>query len=238
MLKAITFDLWNTIFLNKSYSQERLAILIEFLSERNIHIPKEILKLAYDHSFNFQFPAEKPKDHYHIYTRTRILLMFSKLNIEPCEGDIVSLDRKFETVALEDPPDLKLGVADTLENIHQDFRIGLISDTGITPGKEIIKIFEKYNILQYFDNLIFSDETGYYKPHPEAFRAALEPLECSPQEAIHVGDLLETDIKGAKNYGLKSIWITNLEKCELTEIKPDYIINQIPEVIDIIKSIG
>ena len=238
MLKAITFDLWNTIFENKSYSNERQAILKNFLNERNIIVTSEALRTAYGSNFNFRFPEEEPNDHSHVYTRTRLLLMFSRLNIDLCEADIVFLDRKFETVALKDPPKLKLGVADTLEILHRDYKLGLISDTGITPGKEIKKIFEKYRILRYFDSLIFSDETGVYKPHLEAFKAALEPLGCLPQDAIHVGDLLETDIKGAKNFGMKTIWITETEGYDNSLLKPDYVINQVPEVIDIVKSIS
>ena len=46
-----------------------------------------------------------------------------------------------------------------------------------------------FGLLRYFDAWAFSDETGWFKPAPEAFRPALEGLGVAdPSRAAHVGD--------------------------------------------------
>jgi len=237
LISTITFDLWKTIFSEISYTNNRKTLLVKFLKERDLEISQEFLNKIYDDNFSFLIPNDRSKDYRHIHTRDTLIFLFSNLNIDICETDIVTLQEQFEVLALENPPSLKFGVVETLEVLHKDYSIGLISDTGITPGRIIKQIFDYYDILKYFEVLIFSDETSYRKPHPIAFRSALNVLNCLPQNAIHVGDLLGTDIKGAKDYGMFTIWVNNLDNQERSDITADYTIHQLPEVIKILKSL-
>ena len=139
---------------------------------------------------------------------------------------------------LKDPPSLKIGVKQTLEELSSDYKIGLISNTGITPGRIISKVFQEYEIFQYFDVKIFSDEIGYYKPHKILFKTALESLKCIPQNAIHIGDKLETDIKGAQDYNMHTVWFNELKSPKSEKVQPDYEIHKISEVIQIIQKLG
>jgi putative hydrolase of the HAD superfamily len=145
---------------------------------------------------------------------------------------------KFESIMLKDPPPLKEGVKQTLDELSTNYKIGLISNTGITPGKIIIKVFQEYNILDYFQVMVFSDEIGYYKPHPSIFNSALKELGCNPRNAIHIGDRLETDIKGAKDCNMYTVWFNTSNTTETKKIKPDYEIQEISEVIPLIININ
>ena len=71
--------------------------------------------------------------------------------------------------------------------------------------KESIIWKTKEDMLEYFSAFSFSDETGVAKPHAFAFRKVLEELNCSPDEALHIGDIERTDIKGAVNVGMRAI---------------------------------
>ena len=52
---------------------------------------------------------------------------------------------------------------------------------------------------------VFSNEFGVSKPHPSIFEHTLEALGgVSPAEALHVGDLEELDVEGARRAGLHS----------------------------------
>lgn len=46
------------------------------------------------------------------------------------------------------------------------------------------------------------------KPHAPIYRAALERLACTPERIVAVGDMLETDIEGARRAGLTSVLVT------------------------------
>ena len=57
-----------------------------------------------------------------------------------------------------------------------------------------------------FDFVVIADAVGYFKPDPRIFAHALDLCECSPSEAIMVGDSLECDIAGAQSSGIHAYW--------------------------------
>ena len=77
-----------------------------------------------------------------------------------------------------------------------------------------------------------------YKPHPIAFTTALKNLNCLPENSIHIGDLLETDIIGAKNCKMRTVWFRDTNQKKSLKIQPDFEIKELPQVIDIIESIN
>ena len=87
------------------------------------------------------------------------------------------------------------------------FRLGLISNTGMTPGVAFRRFMAQHGLLDYFDALTFSDEVKLAKPAPEIFLRTLRALEAVQGQAIHVGDHPITDVMGARRCGLKTVWI-------------------------------
>jgi len=235
MIQAITFDLWNTLFNNRFYTEMRLNWFTQFLNENNIFYSKSNVENAF--KLAFHLPPRNFKENTHICTEDIISNMLKILQIDLSKKHKHIVKNEFEEVMLMDPPSLKKGAKPTLKELSSDYKIGLISNTGITPGRIIIKVFQEYNILQYFQVVIFSDEIGFKKPHPILFNTALKKLECRPQDAIHIGDILETDIKGAKECNMHTIWFNDSFSQKSQQIKPDYEINEISEVIPIIKNI-
>lgn len=238
MLLAVFFDLWNTLFTIKSYSEQRIQKFFFFLQERKFFIPFDQFKNAYDAKFHFSEVTFEEIKFHHIYTEERITSVLEEIGVKIPQSDVDLLTREFEPMMLQDPPPLKKGVTKTLEDLNPDYQIGLISNTGVTPGKVINKVLEEYDILQYFDSLVYSDETGLFKPHQKMFETPLNKFNCRPENAIHIGDMLETDIKGANDFKMKSIWINDRNSPKSTEIIPDYEVQQIPEVIQIIRDLS
>jgi len=70
------------------------------------------------------------------------------------------------------------------------------------------------------------------------FEIPLEKFNCRPENVIHIGDMLETDIKGAKDCKMKTVWLNDRDSPKSTEILPDYEIKQISEVIQIIRDLS
>ena len=237
MIEVITFDLWNTLIINKFYSEERLQFFFQFLQDREIFIPFDELRNAYEEKFHFSEVTFEELEFRHIYTIDRILNVLQKINIEISKKNLDLLRIEFESVMLNDPPQLKEGVKKTLEELASRYKIGLISNTGVTPGPILRKVLESHGILNFFDVTVFSDESGYFKPHPIMFKLPLEKLKCKAQNAIHVGDMLETDIKGANDFKMYSVWFNESKSPISLEIKPDYEIQQIYEVIKIVNDL-
>ena len=66
----------------------------------------------------------------------------------------------------------------------------------------------KLELRKQVHHVIIGGEEPKEKPHKNIFIKACEFASCKPEEAIHVGDSLTADIKGAANSGIKSVWIS------------------------------
>ncbi len=61
--------------------------------------------------------------------------------------------------------------------------------------------------LGSFFKLAFrADEVGSAKPDAKIFEVAMSAAACVSNEMIHIGDSIETDVKGALNAGVTPIW--------------------------------
>ncbi|WP_225743275.1 YjjG family noncanonical pyrimidine nucleotidase [Marinilactibacillus sp. Marseille-P9653] len=74
-----------------------------------------------------------------------------------------------------------------------------------------------------FDEVIISDEIGVAKPDPRFFKELFDQnAEITPENTVMIGDSLHSDIQGAINAGMTSIWFNPLKLDNQTNIKPDY----------------
>lgn len=60
-------------------------------------------------------------------------------------------------------------------------------------------------LLPWFDPVVDSHEVGVAKPDPTIFRVALDRLGIAPAEALYVGDMVDTDVVGARRAGLSAV---------------------------------
>ena len=71
--------------------------------------------------------------------------------------------------------------------------------------EDILKALERVNLQKYFKDIFCYKEIGFSKPSKEYFDTIVEKLKIRKSEIVLVGDNLETDIKGADDYGIDSI---------------------------------
>lgn len=64
----------------------------------------------------------------------------------------------------------------------------------------------KYHDLKPAD-VFTSEDAKAYKPRKELFEFALNRVGLSPEEVLHIGDSLSSDIKGASSIGINVIWV-------------------------------
>jgi HAD superfamily hydrolase (TIGR01509 family) len=69
----------------------------------------------------------------------------------------------------------------------------------------------------YESDVIDSVVVGSTKPDPAIFEAALERAGVGPGEAVHVGDMLSTDIRGATAVGITAIHFDPRRSCRARE---------------------
>jgi len=66
-------------------------------------------------------------------------------------------------------------------------------------------ILEGLGLTRFFASITISSEAGYAKPAPEIFRIALAKHGAEPHEALHVGDVEQLDIAGARAAGVHAL---------------------------------
>ena len=72
------------------------------------------------------------------------------------------------------------------------------------------------------DEVVVSAEVGAVKPDREIFGTALERVRSSPEQALFVGDSLETDVAGARAAGLRALLIDRSGRLEAGEVERIY----------------
>ena len=206
-IKVVTIDFWNTIF-DSSNGQKRNIV-------RNQEIRRALKKIGFEptdqeineavragwNHFNSLWTNEM-RTPLPIESVEFIWDYFSLLHNQEVIDEVV---KSFETAILHFPPNLVQDVGYAISKLSEEFSLAIISDTGFTPGTVLQELMRQAQILNYFQAFSFSDETGVSKPHPKAFMKVLDELNCKPEEALHIGDIENTDIKGAKNLGMKAI---------------------------------
>ena len=203
-IQAVTFDFWGTLYQNREAGPIRLELLREVLNLDGD------LQQAYDYAHQLA--------HRYWRTQQRSLSTARRLDaILDCLGVSVSpsvraeLVKGFEEALLQMPPAPVPAVHRLLQALQErGVRIGLISDTGITPGRVLRVVMAGDGLLPLFQHCTFSDEVGRAKPHPLPFQHTLEALDVEAPFATHIGDLPETDIAGAKGVGMRAVLFTGV----------------------------
>jgi len=57
-----------------------------------------------------------------------------------------------------------------------------------------------------------SEDARSYKPRKELFELALRETGLNPEEVIHIGDSMSSDVKGAGALGIKTLWLNRFGK--------------------------
>lgn len=110
--------------------------------------------------------------------------------------------------------------------------------TMITNSNPIVqqRKIDKFQLDKYFDNIIISGAFGCDKPDPKIFQHALDFYKIDGDNAslaTMIGDSLKSDIYGASQLGITTIW-NDWRRAGLPEnapAKPDRIIHSIQEIL-------
>lgn len=57
-----------------------------------------------------------------------------------------------------------------------------------------------------------SEDARSYKPRRELFELALQKTGLKPDEVIHIGDSISSDVKGASELGINALWLNRFGK--------------------------
>jgi len=81
-------------------------------------------------------------------------------------------------------------------------------------------------------SIVTSEDVRSYKPRSEIFLRALEQINVRPEEVLHIGDSLSSDIAGAKGLGINTCWLNRNRKNNSSGHRPDIECYSLLEVLN------
>jgi putative hydrolase of the HAD superfamily len=214
-VRVISFDLWDTVFIDDSDEPKRRArglppkpvarrdLVHNYLS-RHAAIERALVDCAYD-TTDAAFREVWHNQHVTWTVAVRLNVLLKGLKRELPAAEFAELVRLHEDMELAVRPDLVPGVADAVRALAAKYKLVVISDAIFSPGRALRELLSGYGLLDAFSAFVFSDEAGCSKPDPIAFQKAAGLAGCRLDEIVHIGDREHNDIAGPKGVGARSV---------------------------------
>jgi putative hydrolase of the HAD superfamily len=213
MIAAVAFDLWETLITDSpasSRQQERLRLsrMEEVLRARGHGTVADRIEHAYRALWHRCQELYWSQDR-DVPCRRQIEHFLEALELAPSAFDeamLAELEHAYAHAALEVLPAAVDGAAETLAALKErGFGVGLISNTGRTPGSVLRSILGELGLAQSIDAMVFSNEHGHCKPRPSIFEELRRSLGVRYDEMVFVGDNLYADVHGAQRCGMRAV---------------------------------
>jgi len=214
MIKAVTFDFWQTLVEDSPdnlarQKARRIGAIVESLRRAGHGLDLEQAEAVYETS-------ERVLDE-RFWSRDRDPLIADQVRLVldlalPGLGARLAGAMLDEAVqgyidpVLHFPPELHPGAEEAVTELAaRGIALGIVSNTGRTPGIILRQVLDRYDLLRHFSAISYSDEVGYRKPDPEIFRRTLAGLGAEARHAAHIGDNPDADVTGAQKAGMRGV---------------------------------
>lgn len=101
---------------------------------------------------------------------------------------------------------------------------------------------ETYGMRKYFNAEVYSYQIGYSKPDINAFYKVQKKINLEPNEIVHVGNSVRSDIIGAKNAGWHTILIQRCDEKNaanlMCPVAADFIVSNLYQVVHILDNLN
>ena len=219
MIKAIAFDLWETLITNsheatRAHGPLRLDRMARILATTPQSI-EEAYRDVWDRCQELYWSADKD-----VPCRTQIEHFVEALQIKVDEATMQALEDAYANVLVDVLPSIVPGADEILSQLSdRGYKLGLISNTGRTPGYALRTILDRLNLARFFDAMVFSNEHGECKPRRSIFDALRRSLDVEFNEMIFIGDNVYADVYGAQRCGMLAVHFAPPERG--TAVAPD-----------------
>lgn len=142
-----------------------------------------------------------------------------KYEIDPVESAHILASEHALAPLFEDAQDF-------MRVIGEKYPICLVSDA---DEDMILPLLSQFR----FDKIFVSETHQCYKVDSKLFLKVLEHYQLQPQDILHIGDGY-SDVAGAKKIGIVTCWLNRGNREWVHEIKPDYEIHSLSEVVELL----
>ena len=126
------------------------------------------------------------------------------------------------------------GTVETIIELNRrGYKLGIIANT--VTETEIPDWLIEDKVAKYFKAVILSSKVRLRKPDPAIYLLASRAINSEPAVCAYIGDNPNRDVEGTRKagYGMMILIKTATRELPTTDLKPDFIIQQIPELLNI-----
>ena len=234
VIQAVTFDFWNTIaqVAEGAMPEARRRAVAAACEEGGLAVEAGVLGASLD-EVRLRWESSWAEG-VHLHPQEGAEMLVRALGLEEEHGGRVA--EAFLGAIHEVELELAPAIGPVLQELgERDLRLGIVCDVGFSGGAVLRDLLDREGLLEHFAGWSFSDETGHYKPAPQAFEAALSALGVRPIEAMHVGDLRRTDVAGAAAIGMTTVRYRAMHDDPSDGDEADFVIDshaELPAVVD------
>jgi FMN phosphatase YigB (HAD superfamily) len=233
VIEAVTFDFWNTIARVPAGAMTgaRRRAIAEVCAGCDVEVEPRLLAAALEEVG--QSWERKWSEGVHLHPRDGAEMLVRALGVADAAGQLVA--EAFLDAGRQVDLELASGIAGALEALKgRGVRLGIVCDVGFSGGEMLREMLDREGLLRHFDGWSFSDETGHYKPAPQAFERALAALGAQPSEAMHVGDLRRTDVAGASALGMRTARYRGMHDDAEPGAEADFVLDSHLELVEVV----
>ena len=248
-ITAVTFDLWQTLIVDsRGLGSARTQLRLDGTREALAHFGEDYSLEAISDSYDrcYRQCRQIRLGHLDVSFSQQVGMFLDNISpglTERLDPDTLEeVTRVYADSFLVHPPAVHEDALAVLQDLKaMGLALGLISNTGMTPGATFRSFMESQGMLGYFDVLTFSDEVKLAKPSQEIFLLTLRAMRVSPSETAHVGDDPVNDVAGANRCGLKTVWVAGAYDGEIPPdagAKPDATVGELGMVVPAIAELA
>lgn len=201
--KHIFFDLDRTLWdFDRSSAETVKELFFKYRLDRSIENPEDFIKVY--HEVNLELWS-----HYRRGEMTKDVLRTKRFRISLDRFGIVdeNLAEKFGDDYLNISPTKTILIPharEILNYLYPVYKLHIITNGFLTTQQIKLK---NSRLDQYFESLTTSEVVGHNKPRPEIYHQALTSVNARKKESLMIGDDLDVDILGARNFGIDQAFL-------------------------------
>jgi FMN hydrolase / 5-amino-6-(5-phospho-D-ribitylamino)uracil phosphatase len=195
-VRAVAFDLDNTLWDIEPVIQRAELRLREWLSEHCPRIPERV-SIEEMRAARESLARDEPHNaHDFTYLRVASLARHAR----ECGYDEEVAQRAFEVFfAARNELDLFADVRPALERLRSRYLLATLSN----GNADLARI----GLSEFFALSLNARQIGVAKPHPRCFERLASELDLQPHDVVYVGDDPVLDVEAARAAGLSTAWV-------------------------------
>jgi putative hydrolase of the HAD superfamily len=220
LIRAIVFDLDNTLTDFMKMKSDAVAAAIDGMLDAGLNLPRGTLLARIDAIYK-----SKGLEYQQVFDDL-LEELTGRIDPKIHASGIVAYRKVRAAMVLYPHVQLTL-----FELAKRGVRLGVVSDA---PRPQVWQRLCSLGLQHVFDAVVAFDDTGQRKPDPAPFREVLARLEAAPEETLMVGDWADRDVVGGKSLGMVTVFARYGDTFDTVSSGADYDIDDVFELVGIV----